>query len=69
MNIRMATNSQLATTESKKQTKQASRTETESQIWKSFGGLSAGKGKGENGGKGTGIKKKNWQVQNRQGGC
>ena len=52
----MATNSQLSTTESKKQTKQTSRTGTESQIWRSFGGLSAGRVKGENGGKGTGIK-------------
>ena len=34
---------------------------------KSFGGLSAGREKEENGGKGTGIKKHNWQVQNRQG--
>ena len=29
--------------------------------------LSAGRGKGENGGKGTGIKKHNWYLQNRQG--
>ena len=51
----MTTNSQLSTTESKKQTKQASRTETESQIWTSFGGLSAGRGKGENKRKCAGI--------------
>ena len=38
----MATNSQLSTTESKKQTKQTSRIVTESQKWRSFGGLSAG---------------------------
>ena len=52
MNIKMATNSQLSTTESKKQTKQTTRTGTESQIWRSFGELSAGKGKGMSGGKG-----------------
>ena len=33
------------------------RTETESQKWRSYGGLSAGKGKEENRGKGTGVKK------------
>ena len=54
MNIKMATNSQLSTTESKKQTKQTSRTGTESQVWRLFGGLSTGKG---DGGKGAGIKK------------
>ena len=71
MNIKMATNAQLSTTESKKknkkQIKQTTKTETESQILRSFGRLSAGKGKGENGVKGSGIKKHNWQVQNRQG--
>ena len=55
MNVKKATNSQLSTTESKKQTnkqtktKQRTRTGTESQIWRTFGGLSAGNGKGENG--------------------
>ena len=44
----MAINSQLSTIKSKKQTKQKSRTETESEIWRSFGGLSAGRRKGEN---------------------
>ena len=53
----MAINSQLSITESKKQTKQTSKTGTESQKWRSHGGLSAARGKGENGGKGTGIKK------------
>ena len=43
MNIKVARNSQLSTTESKKQTKQT-RTETESQKWRSHGGLSAGRG-------------------------
>ena len=46
----MTTNLQLSTTDSKKQkqTKQT-RTGTESQIWRSFGGLSSGRGKGKNG--------------------
>ena len=60
MNIKMAINSQLSRIESKKQTKQTSRTGTESEIWKSFGGLSAWRGNGENGGKGAGNKKHNW---------
>ena len=48
MNIKMTTNSQLSTTESKKQkqTKQTTRTVTESLIWRSHGGLSAGRGRG-----------------------
>ena len=36
-------------------------------MWRSFGGLSAWRGKEENKGKGAGIKKHNWQIQNRQG--
>ena len=60
MNIKMAINSQLSIIESKKQTKPTSRTGTESQIWRSFGGLSVGRGQGENGGKGAGMKKHNW---------
>ena len=70
MNSKMTTNSQLLTTEPKqkqKQTKQTTRTGTESQKWRSHGGLSVGRGSGENGGKGTGNKKHKWQVQNRQG--
>ena len=55
----MTTNSQLSTTEPKKQkqkqTKQRTRTGTESQKWRSHGGLSAGRGKRKNGRKGTGI--------------
>ena len=47
MTIKMAINSQLSTTESKKQTEQSSRTETESYIRRSFGGLSAERGTGE----------------------
>ena len=56
MNIKMTTNSQLAVAESKKQekqTKQTTTTGTESQEWRSYGGLSVGRGRGENGGKGT----------------
>ena len=44
MNSKMTTNSQLSTTEPKKQTKQTTRTGTESQKWKSYGGLSVGRG-------------------------
>ena len=70
MNSKMTTNSQLSTTEpnnktkqNKKQkqkqklTKQTTRTGTESQKQRSLGGLSAGSGWRENGGKGTGHKK------------
>ena len=56
MNSEMATKTQLLTTElkkTKKQSKQTTRTGTESQKWKSHGGLSVGKGRGENEGKGT----------------
>ena len=65
----MTTNSQLSITEPKKQkqTKQPTRTGTESQIWGSHGGLSVRIWRGGMGGKGTGIKKRKWQVQNRQG--
>ena len=59
MNIKMTPNSQLSTSEPKKQkeTKETSRTGTESQKWKSHGGLSMGNGSRENEGKGTGNKK------------
>ena len=60
MNSKMTTNSQLLTTECKTKTKQTTRTGTESQKWRSFGGLSAGRGKGESGRKGTGNKKHKW---------
>ena len=53
----MTTNSQLSTTEPKKQTKQTSRMETETQIWRPFTGLVVGRGEGENGDKGSEIKK------------
>ena len=60
----MTTNSQLSTTEPKtkqkqKQTKQTTRTGTESQKWRSCEGLSIGEGR-EN-------KQHKWQVENRQG--
>ena len=59
MNIKMAINSQLSTTESKKkQTQQTTRTGRESEMeitWRP-----AGRGKGENGRKGTGSKSRNW---------
>ena len=42
----MTTNSQLLTTEPKKQTKQTTRTETESRKWRSHGGLSVGEWEG-----------------------
>ena len=59
MNSKMTTISQLSTTEPKqKQTKQTTRTGTESKKWRSQGGLSVGKGK--EGGKGTGNKKHKW---------
>ena len=65
MNCKMTTNSQLSTTEPKKQkqkqTEQTTRTGTESQKWRLDGGLSVGRGWSENGGKGTGNKKQNWQ--------
>ena len=69
MNTKMTTNSQLSTTESKKQkqTQQTTTTGTESQIWRFIGGLSAGRHKGENWEKGARIKKHKWQVQDRQG--
>ena len=46
--MKMTTNSQLSTSEPKKQkqTKQTTRTGTESQKWRSYGGFSAGKGGG-----------------------
>ena len=59
MNTKMTTNSQLSRTEpkKKKKSKQTTRTGTDSQKWRSHGGLSAGRGSRENGGKGTGNKK------------
>ena len=67
----MTASSLLLTTTPKTKTKakkQTTRTGTEPQKWRSPGGLSARKQRGENKGKGTGNKKLNWQVQNRRGG-
>ena len=44
----------------KTKTKQTTRTGTESEKWTSHGGLSVGRGRGENGRKGTGNKKHKW---------
>ena len=60
MNSKMTTNSQLATNEPKKKTKQTTRTGTESQKWRSHGGLSAERRRWEKGGKWTGNKKHKW---------
>ena len=62
MNSKMTTNSQLLTTTPKTKTKakQTSRTGTEPQKWRSHGGLSSGRWRGESGGKGTGNKKHKW---------
>ena len=60
MNTKMTTNSQLSTTEptkqKQKQTKQTTRTGTESQKWRSYIGLSAGRGRGRMGEKIQGIR-------------
>ena len=61
MNGKMTTNSQL-------KTKQTTRTETESQKWRSHGELPAGIRKGKNGGKGTVNKKHHWYAQKKTGG-
>ena len=61
MNSKMTTNSQLSTTEPKKntttKTKQTTRTGTESEKWTSHGGFSVGRWRGRMGGEGTGTKK------------
>ena len=58
------TNSQLSTSGPKKQKQeqsiQTTRTGTESQKWRSHGGLSVGRERGRMGGKGTGNKKHKW---------
>ena len=60
----MTANSQLLTPphlkHKQKQTKQTTRTGTESQKWRPHGGLSVGRDRGENGGKGTENKKLHW---------
>ena len=68
MNSKMTTNSQLLTTEPKtkqKQTKQTTRTGTESQKWRSHRGLSAGEWEGGRRAKGTENKLHKWYVENR----
>ena len=66
----MTTNSQLSTMEPKNKNKNKvieqleQELELESQIWRLQGWLSVGRGLGENGGKGTGNKHKQY-VQNR----
>ena len=63
MNSKMTTNLQLSTNEPKKRktmktnTKQTTITGIESEKWTSHGGLSAGRGRRENGAKGTWNKK------------
>ena len=63
MNSKMIINSQLSTTKPKKaktkteRTKKTTRTGTDSQKYRSHGGLSVGEGREENGGKDTGNKK------------
>ena len=63
MNNKMTTNSQLSTSEPKKkqkQTEQTPKTGTDSQKWRSHGGLSVGSWSRENGVKGTGNTKHKW---------
>ena len=62
----MTTNSQLSAIEPKK-TKANNQNGIESQKWRSHGGLSVGRERQENGGKGTENKQHKWQVENRQG--
>ena len=69
MNIKMAINSQLLTFESKNQTKQTCRTETQPQVLRSFGGSYFGRGKGENGGQDAGIKMYKLAGTKYTGGC
>ena len=63
MNSKMTTNSELTTTKpkqtNKRETKQTTRTGTESQKWRSHGGLSAGRGGGRIGEKVQGIRRIN----------
>ena len=65
MNSKMTTNSQLSTTEPKKQrqTKQTTRTGTESQKRRSHGGLSVGKRKRRMGEKVQGISSINGKLK------
>ena len=67
MNSKMTTNSQLSTTEPKTETKQTTRTGTESQKWRSHGGLSAGRRMGEMRGKVQGISSINGRYKTDRG--
>ena len=65
----MTTNSQLLTAKPKqkqKQTKQTTRTGTESQKWRSCGGISVGRERRRMGEKVQGVRSIKQQVQNRQ---
>ena len=46
MNMKVPINSQLLTVESKKKTKQTSKSETKLKLWTSFAGISLGRRKG-----------------------
>ena len=67
MNSKITTSSQLSTTEPKKnkQTKQTTRAGTDSQ--RSYGGSSAGKWRGKNGGKVQGIRSINGRYKKDRG--
>ena len=71
MNSKMTTNLQLSTSEPKKKNKNKLSKQLEQEQNHRNGdhmeGYQQGIGRKENGGKGTGIKKHKWQVQNRQG--
>ena len=67
MNSKMTTNSQLSTTEPKKQ-KQTTGTGTESQKWRSHGGLSVGIERGRMGEKVQGIRSINGRYKKIGGG-
>ena len=58
MNIKKAKNSQLSTTESKKQSKQTTRTGTDSYRERSFGDYQLGGGRGRMGGKVQALRSK-----------
>ena len=70
MNSKMTTNTQLSTTEPKKQkqTKQTTRKRRESQKWRSPGGLSVGRWKGRMGEKIQGIRSINGRYKIDGGG-
>ena len=71
MNSKMTTNSKLSTTElrkqKQKQTKQTTRTGTESQKWRSHGGLSMERGRGKNEEKVQGIRSINGRYRTDRG--